>query len=86
MDFTTSMHIFWAVICVWMAWVAYRVRKNWVSPTRIVMLKEGETLVGVIQRGHGQYMFVGTELERYQDTLTLEEIRLLKQELYKGYE
>jgi hypothetical protein len=45
------------------------------------MLKEGETLVGVIQREHGQYVFIGTELERYQDTLTLEEIRLLRQEL-----
>jgi hypothetical protein len=86
MDFTTSIHVFWAVICVWMAWVAYRVRKTRVSPKQIVMLKEGETLVGVIQRGHGQYVFVGTELERYQDNLTPEEIRLLKQELYKGYE
>jgi hypothetical protein len=86
MDFTTSMHIFWAVICVWIAWTAYRVRKHRVSPTQIVMLKEGETLVGVIHRRHGQYVFVGTELERYQDNLTPEEIRLLKQELYKGYE
>ena len=45
-----------------------------------------QTLVGVVKRGHGQYVFVGTELERYQDNLTPEEIRLLKQELYKGYE
>ena len=86
MDFTTGIHVFWAVICVWMAWTAYRVRKHRVSPTQIVMLKEGETLVGVIQRGHGQYVFVGTELERYQDNLTPEEIRVLRQELYKGYE
>ena len=86
MDFTTSMYIFWAVICLWMAWTAYKMRKDRVAPKQIVMLREGETLVGVIQREHGQCVFIGTELERYQDTLTLEEIRLLKQELYKGYE
>jgi hypothetical protein len=64
----------------------YRMRKNWGVPTQIVMLREGETLVGVIQRGQGQYVFIGTELERYEENLTPEEIRLLRQELHKGYE
>ena len=86
MDFTTSLYIFWAVVCIWMAWTAYRMRKDWVSPKQTVMLREGETLVGVIQRGHGQYVFIGTELARYQGTLTPTEIHLLRQELYKGYE
>ncbi len=49
-------------------------------------LKEGEALVGVIERKRGRYVFIGDDLERYQESLTPQEIKLLRQEFYKDYE
>jgi hypothetical protein len=86
MNFSTGMYVLWVVVFLWIAWMVYRMRKNWLLQQQIVTLKEGETFLGVIQRGRGQYVFIGNDLERYHESLTPEEIRLLRQEFYKGYE
>ena len=86
MKFSTGMYVLWVVTFLWIAWTVYRMRKDRVFQKQIVTLKEGETFVGVIQRGRGQYVFIGNDLARYQENLTPEEIRVLREEFYKGYE
>ncbi|SRR5260370_24726265 len=67
-------------------WNIYRFKKNGLFPERSMTLKEGEALVGVIERKRGRYVFIGDDLERYQESLTPQEIKLLRQEFYKDYE
>ena len=86
MNFSTGMCVFWAIAFLLIIWTVYRGNRHAFFPKQNVALKEGETFVGVIERRRGQYVFIGNDLERYQENLTPEEIRLLRQEFYKGYE
>lgn len=70
----------------WMVRSIYRFNKTLPFEEQVVALKEGETFVGVIERRRGQYVFIGNDWGRYEENLTPQEIRLLRQEFYKGYE
>ena len=78
--------VIFVVASAWIIWSIYRYNKNLLIPEQVVTLKEGETFVGVIERGRGQYVFIGNDLGRYEESLTPQEIRILKQEFYNGYE
>jgi|RhiMethySRZTD1v2_1073278.scaffolds.fasta_scaffold406726_2 hypothetical protein len=56
------------------------------SSEQSMTLKAGETFLGVIERRRGRYIFIGHDWQRYEESLTLEEMRLIKEEFYKGYE
>jgi len=63
-----------------------RFDKNSPLQKQVVALKEGETFVGVIERGRGQYVLIGNDVGRYEENLTPHEISILRQALSKGYE
>jgi hypothetical protein len=86
MNFSTGTYVFWVMTFLLIMWTVYRVHRSSFFRKQVVALKAGETFVGVVERRRGQYVFIGNDLARYQDDLTPEEMSLLKQEFYKGYE
>ena len=85
MDFGT-ISIYFLVIFLVASWHVEKSEKIFRSSEESMTLKEGETLVGVIERRRGRYIFIGHDWQRYEERLTLEEMRLIKDEFYKGYE
>ncbi len=86
MDFRILLCVYFLVVFSGIVWRMYRLNKNAPLQEQVVALKEGETFVGVIERRRGRYVFIGDNVGRYEESLTPEEIRLLRQELYKDYE
>jgi hypothetical protein len=46
---------------------------------QVMTLKAGETLLGVLDRGRGHYIFVGNDPRRSYAEITPDEVKLLKQ-------
>ena len=86
MDVRLILCVYFLVVFSGIVWRMYRLNKNAPLQEQVVALKEGETFVGVIERRRGRYVFIGDNVGRYEESLTPEEIRLLRQELYKDYE
>jgi len=85
-DFRLILCVYFLVVFSGIVWRMYRLNKKAPWQEQVVALKEGETFVGVIERRRGRYVFIGDNVGRYEESLTPEEIRLLRQELYKDYE
>jgi len=88
-NLSTLICVYLVILVVSFSWMVrsiYRFNKKLPCEEQVVALKEGETFVGVIERRRGQYVFIGNDLGRYEESLTPQEIRLLRQEFYKGYE
>ena len=86
MDFINGVGIYLLALFLLVVLHVEKFKKIARSSEQVVTLKEGETFVGVIERKRGQYVFIGDDLQRYQGSLTPEEMKLIKEEFYKGYE
>ncbi len=86
MDFRLILCVYFLVVFSGIVWRMYRLNKKAPWQEQVVALKEGETFVGVMERRRGQYVFIGDNVGRYEESLTPEEISLLRQEFDKGYE
>ena len=86
MDVRLILCVYFLVVFSGIVWRIYRLNKNAPFQEQVVALKEGETFVGVIERRRGRYVFIGDNVGRYEESLTPEEISLLRQEFDKGYE
>ena len=85
-DFRIILCVYFLVVFSGIVWSIYRLNKHAPLQEQVVALKEGETFVGVIERRRGQYVFIGDNVGRYEESLTPEEIRLLRQDFDKNYE
>jgi hypothetical protein len=86
MEFINPIGIYLIVVFLLVVLHVEKFKKISRSSEQSIALKAGETFLGVIERRRGQYVFIGHEWQRYQESLTLEEMKLIKEEFYKGYE
>jgi hypothetical protein len=86
MEFINPIGIYFLVVFLLVVLHIEKFKKISRSSEQDMGLKEGETLVGVIERGRREYIFIGLDMQRYQGKLTQEEMRLIQEEFYKGYE
>ena len=86
MEFINPIGIYLIVVFLLVVLHVDKFKKISCSSEQNIALKEGETFLGVIERRRGQYVFIGHDWQRYQESLTLEEMKLIKEEFYKGYE
>jgi hypothetical protein len=82
MDFGAGLGFCLAVLFVWIVSAVYKFTTNAGLAERVITLQAGETFVGVIERGRRRYIFIGHDWRKYQEHLSPDEIRLLKQEWY----
>jgi len=85
-DVRLILCVYFLVVFSGIVWSMYKLNKKAPWQEQVVALKEGESFVGVMERRRGQYVFIGDNVGRYEESLTPEEIRLLRQEFDKGYE